>query len=622
VAVLLFVGCESNRAELIVDARSDLVPGVEFSAVVVRIVDAESVSRVVSPDERGGDEWLRGVRVGTLAVDEDTVVEARLLQAGVVVVEARVRVTPETGAVTVPLFRTCSGVTCDPTETCARGACVDPACLLNPAAEGCGGVPVECVDAAECDLVSSPCVAPTCEAGACVYETTSCGEGAYCDPAAGCQPLPTPTLDAGVRPIDAGLSEDDAGSDAGPACPSDRIDVAPLRSISGSPPSARAHICAIAGDGALWCWGHNADGQLGVDDGCVDSCPPHRVPPPEDATRWVDVGLGYRSSCALDDLGRVWCWGHNSGNFHLGREGADSPTPQPIEGDLRVADFDYAMGHGCALTEARDEVWCWGWGGDGQLGLPGGVGVSSVPRRVEIPEDPCLPGRRWAAVDVGQGFSSCALDLHGGLWCWGAGGDGAAGNGRESCAANETPTRVLTDVAQTVGGFGFRCVLGVDGRHRCFGENRQAQLGRGDVSVEAAPCGEGCSCTAVFLDETVPLGPRFERLFASTATVCALDSTGALSCWGLSNTGQTTYRTSGDGVVPCPQGGCLTVPRAITLPIEPFENDFVEAGGSSLAMCARHVDGRILCWGDNEFGQVGPGCPSPGQCVGVEVPLE
>lgn len=74
------------------------------------------------------------------------------------------------------------------------------------------------------------------------------------------------------------------------------------------------HACALLDDGALWCWGENGRGQLGVGD-TTDRSSPVQVPglPP-----LADVAVGSQHTCALARDGGVWCWGAD----HLGQVGA------------------------------------------------------------------------------------------------------------------------------------------------------------------------------------------------------------------------------------------------------------------------------------------------------------
>jgi alpha-tubulin suppressor-like RCC1 family protein len=75
--------------------------------------------------------------------------------------------------------------------------------------------------------------------------------------------------------------------------------------------AAEDHSCAIAG-GRLYCWGGNAEGQLGL-----GTTEPSDVPMPVgDETDWVRVacsGAGSSShTCATKRDGRLLCWGSNS----------------------------------------------------------------------------------------------------------------------------------------------------------------------------------------------------------------------------------------------------------------------------------------------------------------------
>ena len=76
------------------------------------------------------------------------------------------------------------------------------------------------------------------------------------------------------------------------------------------------HSCAVDGVGQVWCWGRNAEGQLGRVVS-ADHLKPEVVQE-YGATRddLLDnisrVALGGTFSCALGSSGAVWCWGDDS----------------------------------------------------------------------------------------------------------------------------------------------------------------------------------------------------------------------------------------------------------------------------------------------------------------------
>ncbi|MFK7986868.1 MAG: RCC1 domain-containing protein [Sandaracinaceae bacterium] len=95
------------------------------------------------------------------------------------------------------------------------------------------------------------------------------------------------------------------------------------------------HACARLADGTLQCWGSNAHGQLGdgaTHDACQDmpsadcAFSPVAVPGLSDA---IDVATGAEHTCALLRDGRVFCWGRNA-EGQLGVEGADRSTPVEV----------------------------------------------------------------------------------------------------------------------------------------------------------------------------------------------------------------------------------------------------------------------------------------------------
>jgi hypothetical protein len=73
------------------------------------------------------------------------------------------------------------------------------------------------------------------------------------------------------------------------------------------------HTCAVA-DAQAWCWGDGSNGKLG--DGTEED---RLLPNPVALGDRVSeqIGVGNRHACAVDDSGRLHCWGDNN-SFQIG----------------------------------------------------------------------------------------------------------------------------------------------------------------------------------------------------------------------------------------------------------------------------------------------------------------
>jgi alpha-tubulin suppressor-like RCC1 family protein len=87
-----------------------------------------------------------------------------------------------------------------------------------------------------------------------------------------------------------------------------------------------AHTCALTNSGLAYCWGWNANGQLG-DGTNIDRL----VPVPVSGSGiFTTIGLGGSYTCGMRGNG-VWCWGANaSGQLGAGPTGTASATPAPV----------------------------------------------------------------------------------------------------------------------------------------------------------------------------------------------------------------------------------------------------------------------------------------------------
>lgn len=161
-------------------------------------------------------------------------------------------------------------------------------------------------------------------------------------------------------------------------------------------------LCGTAG-GRLWCWGGYGS--------AVALRTPQAVTPDLDLVR---ASRGAYHTCALDSDGMAWCWGYNNdgelGRGTVGPEWVSDSVPAPVVTDLRFVDIMVYFGYTCGVSVAG-ELWCWGSGTQGQLGVPG-LRRSSLPVRISSPQ-------RFATIHRGYSSGVCALTVGGAEYCWG-----------------------------------------------------------------------------------------------------------------------------------------------------------------------------------------------------------
>lgn len=204
--------------------------------------------------------------------------------------------------------------------------------------------------------------------------------------------------------------------------------------------AGRLHTCQIVG-GIVRCWGDNRSFQSDPSSSfswIQRSAGVFGLP----GGRAVDVATGSGHSCALFDVGGVWCWGdadegQTGTGVTLGRR-----LPERVP-DLPPAKAIDARGNStCAVTDTG-EVWCWG----GQLG---DLGNGRRARRLGG-----LEGLTVTAVAVGANAfddaHACALADGGAVYCLGNNVFGQLGNGTAVAEFRSTMEPVLTElIAQSI----------------------------------------------------------------------------------------------------------------------------------------------------------------------------
>jgi len=89
------------------------------------------------------------------------------------------------------------------------------------------------------------------------------------------------------------------------------------------------HTCALLDGGEMMCWGHNEEGQIGEDTLGEILRQPVSVSGLPEGSVVVLLALGAHHTCVLLEDTTLWCWGHNAmGELGLGSaEMANSPVP-------------------------------------------------------------------------------------------------------------------------------------------------------------------------------------------------------------------------------------------------------------------------------------------------------
>ncbi len=226
------------------------------------------------------------------------------------------------------------------------------------------------------------------------------------------------------------------------------------------------HTCAILDDATLYCWGSNAESQLGQ-----GGTPGPPMPSPVQVTMaWEDVACGQGHTLGLSG-GALHGTGRNTlSELGLGTGASGQPrtmTPSPIIQTWRSITAGQNMSFGIATDDTL-----WGWGGNGA----GALGLGDTMKR-DLPT-PIDTGMTWREVDTDT-FHTCAVSNGAALWCWGRNVEGQLGIGDTVTRPTPVNTSAFADWSAVAVARFFTCGLRGDAVW-CTGDNLNGCLGTGD----------------------------------------------------------------------------------------------------------------------------------------------
>ena len=242
------------------------------------------------------------------------------------------------------------------------------------------------------------------------------------------------------------------------------------------------HTLGLARDGAVYAWGRNDVGQLG-NGTRTDAASPRRVALPA-GVRATQVAAGADFSVALATDGAVWTWGGNArGQLGVGTTSA-SPTPRRVTGLAGVRQVAAGDHFAVALIGFDDDVRSWGANDAGQLG-DGTVTDRAVP--VEVAGEPT---RFISSLTAGSRHVLAFSDPYV-AYGW---GDNAYGQlGPQVTEPRLTSARTVLAGSPrgaynaVAAGGDSTFVVTSDGDTVAFGRNDRGQLGIGTVTRSAGP---------------------------------------------------------------------------------------------------------------------------------------
>jgi alpha-tubulin suppressor-like RCC1 family protein len=245
-----------------------------------------------------------------------------------------------------------------------------------------------------------------------------------------------------------------------------------------------------------------------------------------------------------------------------------------------------ARDHTCALTP-DGTAYCWGSGGDGQLGnginrFTPGIVTADSPTPVAV-----IGGIKFASISAGGSSHTCGLTSNGSAYCWGFGDQGQLGSGSLTLPAPSSATPVsvvggLTFKSISAGGatsHGHTCGITTTDDAYCWGFGLHGQLGNGSTISTATPV-------------LVSGGLKFTSISAGVIQTCGITTNGAAYCWGYNQFGQLGNGTTINSPTPVPVSNGFT---------------FTTVSPGDFHTCAVRTNGAGYCWGGNGNGELGNG---------------
>jgi DNA-binding beta-propeller fold protein YncE len=306
--------------------------------------------------------------------------------------------------------------------------------------------------------------------------------------------------------------------------------------------------CGIAG-GALYCWGANSYGELGLGSGAVGT----NYPTPQQvgsATNWIAISTGGWNTCGIrgsSGTGALYCWGKNANGEDgttCGSPGTSCSSPAQVGSLTTWSAVSTSGNNTCAIQGTpTGTLWCWGANANGEDGPGCGAPGTSCTAPTQVGTV-----STWSTV-AEAGNDTCGINASGKLFCWGANSyEQDSTTCGEPCTSTTTQPissitnwTIVTDDNSDGGGGDVCGVAG--GTAYCWGQNIVGELGS---TAPVLPSGK------------ITYSGTWTALVVGSVDFCGIKSS-ALYCWGANQQGNDD--TGAQGVTYTTPQGPFSVPQ-------------------------------------------------------------
>jgi len=211
------------------------------------------------------------------------------------------------------------------------------------------------------------------------------------------------------------------------------------------------------------------------------------------------------------------------------------PLLLKILSDKRIVSIACGEGHSLALTDKGD-LYAWGRGFEGQLGIRKSIECMSVPKFVDS-----FYGKKVVEIACGK-CHSIAVDSEGVIYTWGENRTGQLGRGKFRLDPLPAKVEFINDegldkevrIASASAGFGHTVAITTDGDIYTWGLNNYGQLGVGDKETRWYPIPVTKDIVGRYLLD-------IKKVRCTEYSTFILDSQGQLYSWGKGFIGHQSH---------------------------------------------------------------------------------